>query len=84
MWVAIHKCMKAMLGISLYGYLYSKKEKNCYVFLIVSYVFSSTESEKKKAEQVQPGSGGLGKVAQTIYTHVNKCKNGKIKRERKQ
>jgi hypothetical protein len=26
-WVAIHKCMEAMLGISLYSYLYPKLAK---------------------------------------------------------
>jgi hypothetical protein len=28
------------------------------------------------------GWGGLGEVAQTMYTHVSKCKNDKIKREK--
>jgi hypothetical protein len=27
MWIAIHKCMEAMLGISLYSYLYLKLAK---------------------------------------------------------
>jgi hypothetical protein len=27
MWVAVHKCIKAMLGISLYSYLYLKLAK---------------------------------------------------------
>jgi hypothetical protein len=49
MWVAIHMCMEAMLGISLYSYLYLKLAKY-YVFLIISYVFSSTNSENKRAE----------------------------------
>jgi hypothetical protein len=39
-------------------------------------------------EQDLPGSGRLGmgdggKVAQTMNTHVSKCKNNKIKGERK-
>jgi hypothetical protein len=33
--------------------------QNCYDFLIISYVFSSTKWEKK-AEQVLPGSEGVG------------------------
>jgi hypothetical protein len=37
--------------------LYPKLEK-CHVFLIISYVFSSTELEKR-AEQVLPGSEGV-------------------------
>jgi hypothetical protein len=47
--------------------------------------FSSIKSEKKRAEQVLSGIGGWdcgGEVAQIIYTHVNKCKNNKIKGEK--
>jgi hypothetical protein len=35
-------------------------------------------------EQFLPRSGGLGvrEVAQTMYTHVSKCKNNKIKGEK--
>jgi hypothetical protein len=51
MWVAIHKCMEAMLGISLYTYLYLKLAK-MYAFPIISYVFSSTKSENKRVDQV--------------------------------
>jgi hypothetical protein len=53
--VVIHMCMEATLGISLYSYLYLKLAKR-YVFLIVSYVFFSTKSENKRAEQVLLGS----------------------------
>jgi hypothetical protein len=41
--------MEAMLGISLYSYPYLKLAKT----LIIAYVFSSTELEKR-AEQVLP------------------------------
>jgi U3 small nucleolar RNA-associated protein 14 len=41
--------------------------------------------ENKREEQVLPGSGGEGgvgmEVAQTMHTHVNKCKNDKIKKK---
>jgi hypothetical protein len=86
MWIAIHMCMEAMLGICLYSYLYPKLAKNN-VFLIISYVFSSTKSEKR-AEQVLPASRGLGsgrsggKRAQTMYADVSKCKKDKIKGEK--
>jgi hypothetical protein len=34
------------------------------------------------AEQVLPGRRGMrAKVAQTMYTHVSKCKNDKMKKE---
>jgi hypothetical protein len=49
--------MKAMLGISLYSYLYLKLAKM--LCLIIAYVFSSIKLEKR-AEQVLPGSEGGG------------------------
>jgi hypothetical protein len=42
---------------------------------LISYVFSSTKLENKRAEQVLPGSGMEGEVAKIMYTHVSKCKN---------
>jgi hypothetical protein len=57
------------------------------LFLIISYVLSSTKLEKKRAEPVLPrsGRGGVGRreVAQTMYTYVSKCKNDKIKETQK-
>jgi hypothetical protein len=44
------------------------------LFLVTSYVFSSTKLEKR-AEQVLPGSEGVGtgaKMAQTMNAHMNK------------
>jgi hypothetical protein len=78
MWVVIHRCMEAMLRISLYSYLYLKLAKMICLFLL-SLMFS-TKLENKRAEQVLPGSlGGVGsEVAQTTYIRVSKCKNGKI------
>jgi hypothetical protein len=76
--------MEAALGISLYSYLHLKLAKT---HLIISYVFSSRKSENKRAEQVQPRkrgvSGRKGEVAQTMYTHISKCKNDKIKERKK-
>jgi hypothetical protein len=59
MWVVIHMCREAMPGIFLYSYL-NLKQKH-YVFLIISYVFSSTKLENKRAAQAVPRSGGGGK-----------------------
>jgi hypothetical protein len=64
-------------NLCIASYLYLKLAK-CYGFLILSYVFSSIKSENKR--KLEGDSGG--EVAQTMYTHVNKCKNGKTK-ERK-
>jgi hypothetical protein len=71
----------------------SNKQK-CYVFLIISYDFSSTKLENNRAEQALPGCvEGLrgckrgwwtgGEVAQTMYTHMNKCKTIKNKLKKK-
>jgi hypothetical protein len=69
--------MEAMLGICLYSYLHLKQAKH-HVFLITFYVFLSSKSHNKRAEQVLP-RGGRGELAQTMYTHVTRCKNNKIK-----
>jgi hypothetical protein len=86
-WVVISMCMEATLGISLYSYLYLKQKH--YVFLIISYGFSSTKSENKKVEQVLPRSGvrvdwrrgGVGRrwSKQCIHMYLSKCKNDTIK-----
>jgi hypothetical protein len=55
---AIHRCMKAMLGIFLYSYLYLKLAK--ILSFLLSPVFSSTKSEKK-VEKVLLSSGSLGR-----------------------
>jgi hypothetical protein len=72
--------MEAMLEISLYSCTYFKLQE-CYVFLIIAYVFSSTKLENC-AEQVLPrserGEGGQGEsgeqgeeMAQTMYAHMS-------------
>jgi hypothetical protein len=80
MWVAIHMHMEAMLGISLYLYLKLAKPL-CFSFYLLC--FSPTRSENKRVEQVLPGRGWR-EVAQTMYTHVNKCKNDKIEEKKTQ
>jgi hypothetical protein len=78
--------MEAMLGISLYSYLYLKEAK---ILFLPHYLlcFSSTKLEKR-AEQDLPGSekrvggggervgrgggrGQWGEIAQTMYAHMN-------------
>jgi hypothetical protein len=81
MWAVIHMCMEAGRGISPYSYLYLRLAKALF-FFIISYAFSSTKLENKRAEQVLPRSrdrGGELEAAQTMYTYVSKCKNDKIK-----
>jgi hypothetical protein len=66
---------------------YVSSSEECLNFIIVTpsqvnYDNNFYKSENKGVEQVLPGSewGEEGKVAQTVYAHVSKCKNDKIKR----
>jgi hypothetical protein len=48
-WGAMHECMKAMLGISLYSYLYPKVAKIiCLSYYLLCFLF--TKLEKKWME----------------------------------
>jgi hypothetical protein len=49
------------------------------VFLIISYVLSSTKLENKEGNTGSALKWGQEEVAQTKYTHVGKCENNKIK-----
>jgi hypothetical protein len=73
-------CMEAILRISLYSYFYLKLAKTL-IFLFISYVFSPTQLENKRAEQVLPQSRGL---VQIMHIHVSKCKNDKNKNKKKE
>jgi hypothetical protein len=70
--------MEAMLGISLYSYLYLNLAKMiCFSYYLLYFLFN------KIREQV-PRSRMAGEVAQTtMYTHVRKCKNDKVKEVKK-
>jgi hypothetical protein len=81
MWVAIHKCMEAMLEISLYSYLYPKLAKTLSFFL--SLKFSLQQNQRRGQNRFcLEASGGRGWHRQSMYTHVSKCKNDKVKGER--
>jgi hypothetical protein len=58
MWVAIHKCMEAMLGISLHSYLYLKLAKA----LCLSYYLFNKIGEQEGAQKWGERGGGLNKV----------------------
>jgi hypothetical protein len=48
MWVAIHKCTEAMLGIALYSYLYSKLAKTlCLSYSLLCFLFNKIREEGK-------------------------------------
>jgi hypothetical protein len=79
LWVAIHMYMEAMLGISLYNYPYLKLAKTlCLSYYLLCFLLNKIGY--KRVEQVLPRSRvWWGEVAQTMYTHVSKYKNDKIK-----
>jgi hypothetical protein len=79
MWVAMYMCIETILEISLYSYLYLKLAKQ-YVFFLLSLMFSLQQNQRTRWQiRFLLRSGGWGReVAQTIYTHVSKCKNNKI------
>jgi hypothetical protein len=62
--------MEAMLGISLYSYIYLKLAK----MLCLSYYLLCFLSNKIREKEGGKGSawGAGGKVAQTMFTHVSK------------
>jgi hypothetical protein len=47
MWVVIHMCMEAMLGISLYSYLYLKLAKMlCLSYYLFCFLFNKTGEQE--------------------------------------
>jgi hypothetical protein len=40
--------------------IFISNQQKHHVFLVIFYVFSTTKSEKKRAEQVLPRGGGVG------------------------
>jgi hypothetical protein len=76
MWVAIHIYMEAMLGISLYSYLYFKLIKSAISFLL-SLMLSLQQNQRRGWNRfcLEVGWGEGRKVAQTMYTYVSKWKN---------
>jgi hypothetical protein len=80
--------MEAMLGISLYSYLYLKLAKMlCLSYYLLCFLFNKIREEgRTDSAQKQRGRGNCGRgggVAQTMYTHVSKCKNNEILKSEK-
>jgi hypothetical protein len=75
MWVEVHKCMKAMLGISLYRYLYLKLKKAlCLPYYLLSFLFNKIGEQGSRTGSAWK-QGREGEVAQTMHTHGSKWKN---------
>jgi hypothetical protein len=69
MWVAIHKCMEAMLGISLYSYLYLKLAKTICLSYYLFYVLNKIKEEAETSSAQNWGRGaGRGGGTKNVYT----------------
>jgi hypothetical protein len=79
--VVIHMCREAMLGISLYSYLYLKLAKMlCLSFYLLCFLFNKIREQEGRISSAWKWGGQGRDVAQTMFTHVSKCKNDKIKK----
>jgi hypothetical protein len=74
MWVVIHMCMEAMLGISMYSYLYLKLAKMlCISYYHLCFLFNKigedgrTSSAWKPGERVWEAKGRDG--PNNVYTY---------------
>jgi hypothetical protein len=70
MWVAIHTCMEAKLGISLHSCIDLKLGKM--LFFLLSLMFALQQNQRKRGwyRFCLKVVRGKGEVAQTMYTHV--------------
>jgi hypothetical protein len=59
MWVAIHMCMEAMLGIFLCSYLYLKLAKMLSYYLL-RFLFNKIRKEGRTGSAWKPGVWGRG------------------------
>jgi hypothetical protein len=82
--VVIHMCMETMLGIALYIHLYLKLAKTlCLSYYFLCFLFNKIGEEGRIGSAWKQGGWGEGErdetqggeVAQTLYTHINKCIN---------
>jgi hypothetical protein len=59
MWVVIHKCMEAILGISLYSYLYLKLAKMIYIsYYLLCFLFNKIGEQEDRTGSAQEKVGG--------------------------
>jgi hypothetical protein len=79
--VVIHICMETMLRISLCSYLYLKVAKMlCLSYNLSCFLFNKIGKEGRIGSTWKRGGWGKGgEMAQTMYTHMNKCINNFLK-----
>jgi hypothetical protein len=64
MLVAIHKCMEAMLGISLYSYLYLKLAKTlCLSYYNLCFLYNKIRKQECGTDSAQKQGWGVGEWA---------------------
>jgi hypothetical protein len=69
MWVVIHMCMEATLGISVYSYLYLKLAKMlCLSYYLLCFLFNKIREQKGRTGSAQKWGLGMGRWSkQCIY-----------------
>jgi hypothetical protein len=84
-WVVLHMCMEAMLGISLYRYLYLKLAKKiCLSYYLLCFLFNKIREEGGTGSARKWGGVGWGCVWgwTTVYPRVSKGKTDKKKKKK--
>jgi hypothetical protein len=80
-WVVIHMCMEAMLGISLYSYPYVKLAKTLCLSHYCLWLLYNEIAEEGRTGSVwkreesggdERGGGQWVEMTQTMYAHMNK------------
>jgi hypothetical protein len=62
--------------------MHGNNTRNLPIFLLLSFMFFfllQNQGTRGQNRFCPEAAGGLGGVAQIMYTHVSKCKNDKIK-----
>jgi hypothetical protein len=81
LWDVIYLCTEAMLGISLYSFLYLKLVKTpCLSHYCICILFNKTRAKGRTGcaskwvgwGEEGRGGGQRGEMAQTMYVHMNK------------
>jgi hypothetical protein len=61
MYVVIHKCMEAKLGISLYSYLYLKLAKMLSFLYLLCFLFNKIREQEGRTGFCPEAPGGRGR-----------------------
>jgi hypothetical protein len=82
MWVAIHMCMEATLGISLYSCFYFKLAKMIRLsYYLLCFLFNKIREQEGGTGSAWKCGGGYREMGGGT-NNVSKCKNDKIKEKK--